>query len=255
MSLTSAEALLLDVVDLHDRDRIVTFLTRERGKVRGVARGARRKYSRFAGQLQPLAKLQITWFEKEGRELVRISGAEVVALPTRLQGDLEGILLGSYLAEHLLEMVQENEPAELYYRLLDATLAALAAGVDRDLVTRWFEVWALHLAGVFPVPESCPQCGRPLGTEGAVLPPSGEALVCRGCAGGARGEGASAGTAVEPRVVALLVRFARQRPAELAAAPPPAADLRRIEEVATRVRRAFLERELKSYVVMQRTLA
>ncbi|HEX6202608.1 MAG TPA: DNA repair protein RecO, partial [Thermoanaerobaculia bacterium] len=216
---------------------------------RGVARGARRKYSRFAGQLQPLAKLQITWFEKEGRELVRISGAEVVALPTRLQADLEGILLGSYVAEHLLEMVQENEPAELYYRLLDATLAALAAGVDRDLVTRWFEVWALHLAGVFPVPESCPQCGRPLGTEGAVLPASGEALVCRDCAGGA------AGTAIEPRVVALLARFARQRPAELAAAPPPPADLRRIEEVATRVRRGFLERELKSYLVMQRTLA
>lgn len=251
MSLTSAEALLLDVVDLHDRDKIVTFLTRERGKVRGVARGARRKYSRFAGQLQPLAKLQITWFEKEGRELVRVSAAEVVALPTRLQSDLEGILLGSYLAEHLVELVQENEPAELYYRLLDATLAALAAGVDRDLVTRWFEVWALHLAGVFPVPEGCPVCGRPLAAEGAVLPASGEALLCRDCAGGAT---TGAVTEIEPRVVALLARFARQRPAELAAAPPPAADLRRIEEVATRVRRAFLERELKSYVVMQRTL-
>jgi DNA repair protein RecO (recombination protein O) len=186
MSLTSAEALLLDVVDLHDRDRIVTFLTRERGKLRGVARGARRKYSRFAGQLQPLAKLQITWFEKEGRELVRISGAEVVALPTRLQGDLEGILLGSYLAEHLIELVQENEPADLYFRLLDATLAALAAGVDRDLVTRWFEVWALHLAGVFPVPEACPVCGRAFAAAGgAVLPASAEALVCRDCAGAA----------------------------------------------------------------------
>lgn len=186
MSLTSAEALLLDVVDLHDRDRIVTFLTRERGKLKGVARGARRKYSRFAGQLQPLAKLQITWFEKEGRELVRISGAEVVALPTRLQGDLEGILLGSYLAEHLIELVQENEPADLYFRLLDGTLAALAAGVDRDLVTRWFEVWALHLAGVFPVPEGCPACGREFAAGGgAVLPASAEALVCRDCAGGA----------------------------------------------------------------------
>lgn len=253
MSLTSAEALLLDVVDLHDRDRIVTFLTRERGKVRGVARGARRKHSRFAGQLQPLAKLQVTWFEKEGRDLVRISGAEVVALPTRLQADLEGILLGSYLAEHLVELVQENEPAELYYRLLDATLAALAAGVDRDLVTRWFEVWALHLAGVFPVPEGCPGCGRPLAEEGAVLPASGEALLCRDCAGGS--VAGAAATAIEPRVVALLARFARQRPAELAAAPPPAADLRRVEEVTTRVRRAFLERELKSYLVMQRTLS
>jgi DNA repair protein RecO (recombination protein O) len=265
MSLTSAEALLLDVVDLHDHDRIVTFLTRERGKLRGVARGARRKYSRFAGQLQPLAKLQITWFEKEGRELVRISGAEVVALPTRLQGDLEGILLGSYLAEHLIELVQENEPADLYFRLLDATLAALAAGVDRDLVTRWFEVWALHLAGVFPVPEACPVCGRAFGAAGgAVLPASAEALVCRDCAGaaaqgfGTQGFGTqSAGArAVAPAVLDLLARFARERPAELAAGPTPSpADLRRIEEVVGQVRRAFLDHELKSYVVMQRTLA
>jgi DNA repair protein RecO (recombination protein O) len=252
MSLSSAEALVLDVVDLHDRDRIVTFLTRERGKLKGVARGARQKYSRFAGQLQPLAKLQMTWFEKEGRELVRVSGAEIVALPTRLQGDLEGILLGSYLAEHLLELVQENEPAELYFRLLDATLGALAAGVDRDLVTRWFEVWALQLAGVFPGLAECPSCGRPYGAAGgAVLPSSGEGLACAECAGAAVG----AAVAVEGRVLELLGRFARERPAELAQAPPAAADLRRVEEVAGRVRRAFLERELKSYIVMQRTLA
>lgn len=264
MSLTSAEAILLDVVDLHDRDRIVTFLTRERGKLRGVARGARRKYSRFAGQLQPLAKLQITWFEREGRDLVRISAAEVVALPTRLQGDLEGILLGSYLAEHLIELVQEDEPADLYFRLLDATLAALAAGLDRDLVTRWFEVWALHLAGVFPVPEACPACGRPFAAAGgAVLPASAEALVCRDCAGASEpglstqafGAPAAGARAVSPGVLDLLARFARQRPEELAAGPPPPADLRRIEEVVGQVRRAFLDHELKSYVVMQRTLS
>ena len=64
--LHSAEALLLDAFDLQDGDRIVTFLTRDRGKVRGVAKGAKRKYSRFAGQLQPLAKVKVTWFEKEG---------------------------------------------------------------------------------------------------------------------------------------------------------------------------------------------
>jgi hypothetical protein len=61
---------------------------------------------------------------------------------------------------------------------------------------------------------------------------------------------------VAPAVLDLLARFARQRPAELAAGPaPPPADLRRIEEVVGRVRRAFLDHELKSYVVMQRTLA
>src|SRR5258708_17586493 len=82
--LHTSEALVLDVRDLHDRDRIVTFLTRERGKKSGVARGARTRHSRFAGQLQPLPKAQIPLFEKEGRDLLRISAAELVPPVPRL---------------------------------------------------------------------------------------------------------------------------------------------------------------------------
>src|SRR6266496_1260972 len=96
MGLQTTEALILDVRDLHDRDRIVTFLTREFGKKKGVAKGARLKHSRFGGQLQPLAKVQVTWFEKEGSELGRISSVDLVRPAHRLQSDLEGILLGSY---------------------------------------------------------------------------------------------------------------------------------------------------------------
>src|SRR5690349_21390716 len=112
MGLTSAEAILLDVLDLHDKDRIVTFLTRERGKKKGVAQGARAKHSRFGGQLQPLAKVQITWFEKEGRELGRLSSVELVRPAQKLLEDLDGILLGSYLADHLLEFAQEDEDSD-----------------------------------------------------------------------------------------------------------------------------------------------
>ena len=252
--LTSAEALLLDAFDLQERDRIVTFLTRERGKVRGVAKGARRKYSRFAGQLQPLAKVKVTWFESEGRELVRISGVEPVRPAGRLLDALEDILLGSYLAEHLLLFAQENEPAELYYRLLDSTVEALLAGVDRDLAARFFEIWMLRLAGVFPSPVECPACGREMeAARGAVLPASGEGLVCAGC--GAPGGLAPPGAlAVPPEVLALLERFGHVRLAELASEAPPAADLATVEQIAARVRRAFLQHELKSYGVMQRTL-
>jgi len=256
--LTSAEALLLDTFDLQDRDRIVTFLTRERGKVRGVAKGARRKYSRFAGQLQPLAKVKVTWFEREGRDLVRISDVESVRPASRLLGELEDILLASYLAEHLLEFAQENEPAELYYRLLDSTVEALLAGVDRGLVARFFEIWMLRLAGIFPSPVECPACGREMdAARGAVLPASGEGLVCVDCggAGGAAVHGLQPGAlAVPPEVMAVLERFGHVRLSELARQPPPPELLARIEEIAVRVRRSFLQHELKSYGVMRRTL-
>ncbi len=78
MKLKQSEAILLSVQDLQEADRVVEFLTRDEGKRRGVARGAKRRYSRFAGELQPLAKVRIGWVEKEGRDLVRISSVELL---------------------------------------------------------------------------------------------------------------------------------------------------------------------------------
>jgi DNA repair protein RecO (recombination protein O) len=246
LRLHTSEALLLDVRDLHDRDRIVVFLTRERGKKSGVARGARTRHSRFAGQLQPLAKAQITWFEKEGRDLVRISAVELSRPAHRLQEDLEGILLGSYLADHMLEFAQEDESSELLYRLLDATLEALLAGADRDVAARYFEAWVLRLGGIFPAPERCPQCDRPLDRE-ARLPPQGETLLCANCA--------EHGFAVGVEALDFLRRIGRQTPAAACRRIPTAAGLRQVEELCARVRRGFLQHELRSYEVIQRTRA
>lgn len=246
MSLITSEALLLDVLDLHDRDRIVTFLTREHGKKKGVAKGARAKHSRFSGQLQPLSKVEITWYEKEGRELGRISTVESVRPAHRLQEDLEGILLGSYLADHVLELAQENEPSELFFRLLDSTLEALLAGVDRDLAARYFEVWVLRLAGVFPPPHECPSCGRPL-AGWATLPAAGETLLCLDCGG-------QGGLIVRPETLELLRRIGRLSLPKAAEEPPAPQALRQLEEVSARIRRHFLQRELRSYDVIQKTL-
>jgi len=190
--------------------------------------------------------------------------------------ELEGNLLGSYLVEHLLVFAQENEPADLLFRLLDSTLEALLAGVDRDLAARYFEAWVLRLAGVFPVPTECPVCGRPFapstgegGTAGeevpeeeapreAVLPPSGEGLVCVECAGGDPGPPPAVppgSLPAGPEVLAFLRRTGRERLVHMAVErPPEAATLRRAEELAARVRRTFLQTELKSYRVLRRTL-
>jgi DNA repair protein RecO (recombination protein O) len=269
--LHTSEALVLDVRDLHDRDRIVTFLTRERGKKSGVARGARTRHSRFAGQLQPLAKAQITWFEKEGRDLVRISAVDLVRPVHRLQADLEGILLGSYLADHMLEFAQEDESSDLLFRLLDSTLEALLTGADQDVAARYFECWMLRLAGIFPSPDACPQCGAALAGR-AVLPAHGETLLCLTCGGGGDGAGGAGGRRPGPiqgrgevrRGRGLLVTvetleflrgIGRWTLPQASQAAPAAATLRQVEELCARVRRQFLQRELRSYEVIQRTRA
>lgn len=284
MLLHTSEALLLDVRDLAERDRIVTFLTRERGKKSGVAQGARARHSRFAGQLQPLAKAQITWFEKPGRDLVRISAVELVRPVHRLQADLEGILLGSYLADHMLEFAQEDESSELMFRLLDSTLEALLAGVDQDVAARYFECWVLRLGGIFPAPDACPRCARPLAAR-AVLPPHGETLLCPACARGAgaaagpedvrRGDrderkeraqpggragrdprdGRTRGMIVGAETLEFLRRIGHCTLPQAGRPAPAGRTLRQVEELCARVRRHFLQRELRSYEVIQRTRA
>lgn len=252
MRTLTATAILLDVRDLHDRDRVVSMLTAEHGKKRGVARGARRKYSRFSGQLQPLAKVRVTWFEKEASELVRISGVELERPAHRLQADLEGFLVGSLLAEHMLEFAQENEASDHLFRLLDATLEALLAGVDRAVAARYFEAWVLRLAGIFPAPGECPLCGRPFAPgQAAVLPAGGEALLCGDCARGAGG-GAAGALAVRPQVLDLLRRIGRESLPRVAASPPDRRVLAEVEALCGRIRRPFLGRELRSYEVMRR---
>jgi DNA repair protein RecO (recombination protein O) len=272
--LHTSEALVLDVRDLQERDRIVTFLTRERGKKSGVARGARTRHSRFAGQLQPLAKVQITWFEKEGRDLVRISAVDLVRPVHRLQADLEGILLGSYLADHMLEFAQEDESSDLLFRLLDSTLEALLAGADQDVAARYFECWMLRLGGIFPSPDACPQCGAPLAPR-AVLPVHGETLLCLACGAGSgagspgggsdvAGRGSGPGRAqarcgrgllVTTETLDFLRRIGHWTLPQASQAAPAAATLRQVEELCARVRRQFLQRELRSYEVIQRTRA
>lgn len=247
MDLRTAEAIVLEVIDLHDYDRIVTFLTRWHGKKRGVARGSRRKHSRFAGQLQPLAKVRITWFERASQELVRVSSVELVRTAHALEKDLEGLLLSSYLRDHMLEFAQEDEPGDHMFRLLDSTVEALLAGVDRDLATRYFEAWVLRLAGVFPAPDLCPECGRPLRSRGAVLPALAEGLVCRDCGG----RGAER---VTTEVLDFLTRITHESPARAAEDPPSPAALEQVDKLCAEVRRRFLQHELRSYAVIRETL-
>ena len=182
MRLLSDEAILLEVADLQEGDRLVSLLTRHHGRKRGAARGARRRYSRFAGQLQPLAKAHVTWLERDDRDLVRVRGVEILRPAHRLQGDLEGILLGYYLAEHALVFAPESDADETSTGCSTARSRRCSPAPTATVAARYFEWWALRLAGVFPPPRECPLCGGDL-AGGAVLPRGGEGLLCRACAG------------------------------------------------------------------------
>ena len=249
MKRRSGEALLLQTIDLHERDRIVVFLSRDWGLKRGAARSAKARFSRFGGELQQLAKVHLSWFEKPDRELVRLGDAEMIRSPGALHADLEGILVSSYLAEHMQTFAQENEPENHLYRLLDSTVEALLAGCDRSLAARYLECWTLRLSGVFPAPRQCPSCGAALAGE-AVLAVDAAGLLCPSC-----GAGAGANRRIGEPALAFLRRIGgADLPRLQQNGGFEASTLKAVEAVAREVRRAFLGKELRSYGVMQRTL-
>ena len=149
MPLYTADALVLRTYKLGEADRIVVFLTRDRGKKRGVAKGARRPRSRFTGALEPLTEVSVAYFEKERRELVGLNYAETRRSPLML-GSPDALGYVSYFAELLDEWAQEADADERLYRLGASMLDALAAGTPVEPLARYFEYWLLRLQGVYP---------------------------------------------------------------------------------------------------------
>jgi DNA repair protein RecO (recombination protein O) len=152
--LYTADALVLRTYTLGEADRIVVFLTRDRGKKRGVAKGARRQRSRFVGALEPLTEVKVAYFESERRELVGLNYADTVRSPLAQVGgrSVAGDALGyvGYFAELLDEWAQDADADERLYRLGASMLDALSAGAPVEPLARYFEYWLLRLQGVYP---------------------------------------------------------------------------------------------------------
>jgi len=152
--LYTADALILRTYKLGEADRIVVFLTRDRGKKRGVAKGARRPRSRFAAALEPMTEVRLAYFETERRELVGLNYAETVRSPLAFAMEVESSpdALGyiGYFAELLDEWAQEADADDRLYRLGASMLDALSAGAPVEPLARYFEYWLLRLQGVYP---------------------------------------------------------------------------------------------------------
>ena len=156
MPLYTADALVLRTYALGESDRIVVFLTRDRGKKRGVAKSARRSRRRFGGALEPLTEARVAYFESARRELVGLNYAEVVRSPLAMVGGAQpaqgydALNYAAYFAELLNEWAQEADADERLYRLGVSMLDGLAAGVPVQPLARYFEYWVLRLQGVYP---------------------------------------------------------------------------------------------------------
>ena len=144
----TTEALILRSYQLGESDRIVVFLTRDRGKKRGVAKNARQSRRRFGGALEPLTCGRVGYVERERRDLVRVDYVESTRSPLSA---IDGEALGyaEYFAELLDEWSPEADPNEPLFRLGASSVEAMAAGVPIERLARYFEYRLLRLQGVY----------------------------------------------------------------------------------------------------------
>ena len=163
-----SEALVLRTYPLKEADLIVSFLTRDQGKLRGVAKRARRPKSTFGAGLERLSHVRMAYFQRETRELVNLDSCELIRSQFDLVSDYwTGVAL-DYFAEVADQLLPAAEPGERFFRLLLAVLdylrpaeGATSTGRVWRAVT-YYSLWAVRLSGWLPELHVCLGCGAVL---------------------------------------------------------------------------------------------
>ena len=145
-----SETFVLRTYPFREADLIVSFFTRDQGKLRGVARRARKPKSPFGSGLERLSRVNMAYYERENQDLVNMSGCEMIESPFDLQSDYARGVALDYLAETAEHLLPEHEPNEKFFRLLASALDYLRADGEVWPAILYVSLWAVRLTGVFP---------------------------------------------------------------------------------------------------------
>ncbi|MDE3137048.1 MAG: DNA repair protein RecO [Acidobacteriota bacterium] len=213
MPVRESEAIILRSYALGEADRLVSFLSRNEGRIRGVAAGARKPKSRFGASLEPLSYVRMWYYERETRPLVRISQCEILESFVIAQRSYNAIAAFGLMSEIAENVLPEHEPSDPVFRLLLATSRAISTSGLIALPIGYFTLWTVRLGGWLPSLDRCGTCGRDLAGQGAWVNAEG-GVFCRDCRpGGAR--------ALSAEALATAHRMLRESVEKLAAAGGP----------------------------------
>ena len=210
MQLVSTDAIVLRSYNLGEADRIVVCFTRSAGLVRAVAKGARRMKSRFGAALEPFTLIRLAFHEKENRELVTVSNAEILKSNFDLAANLETSEVLAHMAELIGEFAPPHEANEKLFRMITACVDALASNPSaHPALLRYFEIWLLRIAGLFPDVTTCAGCRRAITDQETVCLDNESAIRCGTC-------GRPMDVRVAPAIQQLIRQTQRLSPIEFA---------------------------------------
>lgn len=187
MAVLTSEAVVLRTWPVHEADLIVSFFTRDYGRVKGVAKSALKSRKRFGGALEPMTVARAWFAERPRQELVRLDQLEIVRSPLSAPVDMARMAALSFYAEVLDECLPEHDPQETVFRLLlsvlDQTQAVQSGPSDAGLAQPWmaltyFSLWMTRLMGLLPDLAHCIVCGEALRADEVSFNAYADGLYC-----------------------------------------------------------------------------
>jgi DNA repair protein RecO (recombination protein O) len=177
MALKESEAIVLRTYPLRESDLLVTLFTRLEGKVRGVARAAKKSKKRFGGALEPLTYVRAYYDDRERSELARLDSCDVLESPLATEVTYSRAVALAHVAEVLDELLPDREANDAVFRLALSVLASLR-GPEIWLPITYFELWMTRLMGYLPDLGECIVCGRSLDGSRAYFHFLADGLMC-----------------------------------------------------------------------------
>jgi DNA repair protein RecO (recombination protein O) len=177
MALTESEAIVLRTYPMREADLLVTLFTRAEGKVRGVARAAKKSKRRFGGALEPMTYVRAFYDVRERQELVRLDSFEVIESPMANEVSYARAVALAHVAELVDELLPDREANDAIFRLTLSVLHAMK-GSEVWMPVTYFELWLTRLVGFLPELTECIVCGRSLNGSPAYFHALADGLMC-----------------------------------------------------------------------------
>lgn len=185
MALHRTQGIVIGRRALGESDRLVDFYTRDHGRVRGVAKSARRTRSRFGSALELFTLGELVFFDTGRSELVRVDHFDIVHPFVRVREHLERLGQGAWVVECLTRLTPDRDPQPALFGLALRSLRALDSGIRPQRVATCFALRAVDLLGHRPRIDRCVECGRAYPFPSPALDMTAGGLLCGRCGAGA----------------------------------------------------------------------
>lgn len=155
----ASEAFLLHKTEYGEADYILSLFTKDFGKIKGIAKNAKKSSNRFGGRLEPFVHLRVRFRERPGG-IKFIEDSETIRVFSSLMEDISLFMCGSFLLENVEILLPEEDPNENIFNLLGETLSALDSKKSPSNSILRFQLSVLTLSGYEPNFDFCSVCKR-----------------------------------------------------------------------------------------------